>query len=179
MVKLTDFERLSLINQFEILNNQNDDNEYSLKIEVLKEGLEGFYDEEIFSYLANPREEDKRAFVSNVLSFYRDVINSFEKLADKDKTEELERKTIFYGFDLHEPDQIDYFSYAVFYLEKLKRYKEIKDQLDERKENIESHGFGPSMEDLSRYIERRKKVREDKDALVTLSKEEMDYIFQT
>ncbi|HAP8511539.1 TPA: hypothetical protein IV151_002593, partial [Enterococcus faecium] len=50
------FQRLSLVNQFELLAKFEDQNRsyYERKIEILREGYEYHYDDEIWSDLSEP-----------------------------------------------------------------------------------------------------------------------------
>lgn len=176
MTKLNDVERLTLLNQFKILKNQTGSEDYELGIKVLEEGLESFYNKYVFGELKDVIDETKCAFVLNVLSLYNDVIGSYKSLSNNEKTEDLEYKTKFHGFDFSDSEQIDYMKCADFYLYSEGQYHQIKEQIEKRNDSINSHGFGPTMDELSKYVSKRAEVRERKSHLDLLSKEELEYI---
>ncbi|MDG0843149.1 YfbU family protein [Staphylococcus equorum] len=178
MAKMSDQERLSLLNQFKILKTLNSDEDYSVEVKVLEEGLEAFYDDILFDGLNDAIDESKQEFVSKVLRLYRDAIFSYEKLNDAEKEDTIKNKIQFYGFDLNDVEQIDYMKVAEFYLYSLDRYKEIRDQIEGRSDDLNSHGFGPSMNTLKKYISTQDKIRQEKAASETLSKHELEEIFE-
>ncbi|AVO02316.1 hypothetical protein A9958_07845 [Staphylococcus simulans] len=181
MDHLSDYERVSLINQFEILkeltDNQEDKKRYEGNIEILHRGLTGFYDI-VANDLQEERSIEKHDFVTDVLNLYRDVIFSFDSLPEEEKTEKLKKDTSFKGFDLGNNEQVDYYSHADIYLNVLNRFEELKKHLDENNEDLDSHGFGPSIDDLQRYVSRKKEVRDSKGYDKPLTKEDLEYIFE-
>ncbi|BDP68475.1 YfbU family protein [Enterococcus faecium] len=76
------FQRLSLVNQFELLAKFEDQNRsyYERKIEILREGYEYHYDDEIWSDLSEPFPKEDSRFVLDVLNMYRDINFSKSKL---------------------------------------------------------------------------------------------------
>ncbi|MHD0401347.1 YfbU family protein [Enterococcus faecium] len=77
------FQRLSLVNQFELLAKFDDQNRsyYERKIEILREGYEYHYDDEIWSDLSEPLPKEDSRFVLDVLNMYRDINFSKSKLS--------------------------------------------------------------------------------------------------
>ena len=68
--------------------------------------------------------EEISQFVIDVLQMYRVLNNSYNKLNDDEKSQIDLYDISFKGFDGNE--EIDYYTYAKFYLEKLDRFGELK-----------------------------------------------------
>lgn len=102
-ISLTDYERVSLINQFSILKqmdqtNVYDSKNYSLMIDILTEGNEGLYDE-IFGILEEPVKPEVAEEVRDILHLHDMALIAYENLNSKEKSEELKYKISFKGFD--------------------------------------------------------------------------------
>lgn len=134
---LNDFERLSLVNQFELMLLQTDDEyqkeELENKIEVLKEGYTGLYDEVIFSGLYPNNNEDTTKTVHDILTLYDNLQKSYENLSDDDKQQINFDDLIFLGFDGNEEN--DYYNQCKFIIKKLHQYKYLK-----HSEDLNTHG---------------------------------------
>lgn len=100
-LNLSPFERLSLINQFEIrkaLAKQDDVEHFEHLIEVLKEGYEFYYDDlaRLDSY-----PESESSFVREVLHMY-ELIEDYKTANPNDKEVEDASFSRFFGFDGNE-----------------------------------------------------------------------------
>jgi uncharacterized protein YfbU (UPF0304 family) len=84
VTSLTPFERLSLMNQLEILKKLDPDNakDYDDQIEILHGGYTIRY-EELFNYVFEEMPMEACRYVYDVLDMHRNLINSFNALADK------------------------------------------------------------------------------------------------
>ena len=81
---MTKTERLILINQYEILNKLNNNHSYNFDIEILRGGYVGLYNE--LSSM-DEKETPKEVYfeVQNILSMFRTINYSVEKLSDSEK----------------------------------------------------------------------------------------------
>lgn len=184
MCKLTKFERLQLINQFSILKELSDDeftkDDFETKIKILENGFERRY-ADLTDYLSEPMAEEECVFVNDVLDFYEDVHFSFNKLDDKDKTDVLNRKVKFKGFDLNDSRQSRLYSYADFMINDYGGWNYLKQLVDNNEIEINSHGSEVPESQLKGYLERYKTVRNNKlsnhNVKDYLTKEELESIF--
>ena len=100
MKNLTTYERLQLCNQFAILSYLTKDkdlqNEYTEKINILKNGFKYKYSE-IFEDMKEELSEEDSEFVYDVLDLYRSLNLSYQELKIED--EELKEKIRFKWFD--------------------------------------------------------------------------------
>ena len=133
------FQRLSLINQFELLAKFDDQNRsyYERKIEILKEGYEIHYDDEIWNELTDQLSEKDSRFVIDVLSMYRDINYSKSELNLTNDQIIKSYSTYFRGFDYNDPKEIKLAFYAKFFIEKLDRFPELVE--DKEFEGFNSH----------------------------------------
>ncbi|MES5936913.1 YfbU family protein [Mammaliicoccus lentus] len=183
MTILSNFERLSLINQFKILKQSTEDKDlieiYDLNIDILSEGTAGLYSI-VFEELYKEETIEDHDFVVEVLNLYRDALNSYSRLNESDKNDGLKRSISFKGFDRNNPDEEAYIKYVEKYLYDLDRFKECKESLNNinGSESINSHGFNPSKNELDKFISIRKEIRKNKDIAIPLTKEELEYIFE-
>ncbi|MFS1026989.1 YfbU family protein [Enterococcus casseliflavus] len=134
------FQRLSLVNQFELLAKFDDQNRsyYERKIEILREGYEYHYDDEIWSDLSEPLPKEDSRFVLDVLNMYRDINFSKSKLNLDENQITKSYYTHFLGFDYNDPKEIKLAFYAKFFIEKLDRFPELV-------EDKEFEGFNGSV----------------------------------
>lgn len=177
MTKLTKYERISLMNQFEILNNQNGNGDYDRHVKVLQQGLEFCYDEVIFDYLDEPKPENIGHFVNQVLKLYTLAISSYDNLKENEQTEELKQKVKFNGFDkggsTFSGSCADYAEYQMFTLNK---FVVVQNHL---KESLDSHGFSTDTNTLKRYISAKEEIMQNKSSYSDpLTKEELEKIFK-
>lgn len=124
-MELTEKERLILYNQYEILKLLNPDEKeyYERDQEILINGFKYNYNDLVSGFMDETSEEISQ-FVIDVLQMYRVLNNSYNKLNDDEKSQIDLYDISFKGFDGNE--EIDYYTYAKFYLEKLDRFGELK-----------------------------------------------------
>lgn len=125
-MELTEKDRLILFNQLEILKHLNpeDSDRYDVDQTILVYGYKYNYDELIEGF-TEELDESISQYVFDVFQMYRSLNNSYYELSSEEKSE-IDLKDIkFQGYDGNE--EIDYYVYARFVLEELKRYDEIYD----------------------------------------------------
>ncbi|MEY4704973.1 MAG: hypothetical protein RL042_1175 [Nitrospirota bacterium] len=93
---LTDTERLTLANQYEILAELRKNEHYALMAETLRDGYPWLY-EQYFDSLAENLPDDKAQHVLTILGIYGDMRDSYAQLTDK--TGINERDLALPGFD--------------------------------------------------------------------------------
>lgn len=125
-MELTKKERLMLYNQYEILKllNPNEKEYYERDQEILINGFKYNYDSLVDSFMDETPEEVSQ-FVIDVLQMYRVLNNSYDVLNDDEKAQIDLYDISFKGFDGN--DEIDYYVYAKFYIEKLDNFGELKE----------------------------------------------------
>lgn len=120
MKSLSKYQRISLINQFKILDKISPDHIYKQHIEVLTNGHTNFY-EDIFEMLLDEVPDNVSLFVHEVLNMYR----SMHTFAIRNDKYELLEQVVFEGFD--RTTEFPYWNYTEFFINSLGRFKEIKD----------------------------------------------------
>lgn len=125
-MKLSKFERLLLINQYDILKVIDPDNskEYDLNREVLMQGYEQHYDE-LVTWLMEDFPEGKSEEVISILQMYRSLNFSYQNLDGEEKQKIEVEKLKFKGFDGN--NETSYMTYARFFMHDMDRYKELWD----------------------------------------------------
>lgn len=173
-IVLSDFERVSLVNQFLIMKGQGkevidevsfyDFDKIDALIEILRVGHEGLYDE-VFDIISKPISKSVVDEVYGILSLYDDALSSFEKLSDAERTEELRLLIKFDGFDGR--DEKEHYST----LKTIVKHLEQFEGLFEGNKDLNSH-----MNRLSKY---RKQLDISKgfEGLYELSSEDLYKIF--
>ncbi|HFQ4496879.1 YfbU family protein (plasmid) [Enterococcus avium] len=151
------FQRLSLINQFQLLARFDDLNRlyYERKIEILKEGYEIHYDDEIWNEISDPLSEKDSRFVIDVLSMYRDINYSKAKLNLTNNQIKKSYSTYFRGFDYNDPKEIKLAFYAKFFIEKLDRFPELVE--DKEFKGFNSHQL--MINTYSKYLSNYNEVK--------------------
>ena len=151
------FQRLSLVNQFELLAKFDDQNRsyYERKIEILREGYEYHYDDEIWSDLSEPLPKEDSRFVLDVLNMYRDINFSKSKLNLDVNQITNSYYTHFLGFDYNDPREINLAFYAKFFIEKLDRFPELVE--DKEFEGFNSHQLMTNT--YKKYLSNYKQVK--------------------
>lgn len=129
ITKLTNVERLTLLNQFKILNRiipqSEQDLNYTFCIEVLQQGFEHEYDEIISNSMFEEMPKEDSSFVWNVLSAYRCIYQSFHKLQNSESLNNLTFNDIrFKGFDGNEHGR--HLAYCEFIINDMERFDEFK-----------------------------------------------------
>jgi len=125
-MKLSKQERLNYMNQFKILAAlyPNDSNYYNEKIKALEYGFELHYND-IFEILyEDEMTEDECLEVLDILSMYRAITFSYEKLEAKEQKEFDSRDLEFEGFDGN--NEIKQYVYARYFINDLDRFQELK-----------------------------------------------------
>lgn len=153
---MTNLERLTLINQFEILKSLNPEESsyYEEKIEILQEGYEFHYDE-IFGSLSKELPEEDSRFVLDILNMYRDINFSKSKFTEEQFGEISELFTHYRGFDYNDDYEVSLGFYAKFFIKKLKRFQELIE--DPEFEDYNSHSLMVST--YTRYLENYKELK--------------------
>lgn len=124
-MKLTNTERLMLVNQFKILAKLNEEDEesayYSKKAEILERGYEWYYDE-LLSSEPLPREVSNETM--DILDMFRQLDAYVDQLSPEQKANLDLEKLKFDGFDATNDK---HYGFAKFIIEKDDRYNERKE----------------------------------------------------
>lgn len=158
-MKMSQLERLQLINQFRILNLLQPDSGYREKIHILEGGFVDHYDE-LTTCIHEEVSNEASQFVTYVLNMYRDLHFTATKIGEKDIIDLVK----FDGFDA--TTEFDYWSYTDFLLFKLNRFTELTK--DNQYEDIDSHF--PTIDQYERQLE---VYRNFKNQNITLNKEQI------
>lgn len=121
IIEITKIDRLSLINQFLILEKlYPEEAEYYEKNRLaLEHGYKAHY-KTIFEHLWDEMSEDKTREVLDILEMYRAITWSN---SDLNKSKEVDSKYLFPGFDGNE--ESDQLSYCHYFIINLERYQEL------------------------------------------------------
>lgn len=126
-MRLSPTERLILLNQYEILNRL-DAGSYEDHIKVLRTGYEFEIEDRLFNQIDEVGlSKDECIEVIDVLAMYDHLINSFERLADKQGLTEFDVR--FRGFDAAESAEGRQLGYALHLVEDQGRFKTKVDEL--------------------------------------------------
>lgn len=125
-MELTKKERLMLYNQYEILKNldPNEEEYYNVKQEILINGFKANYDDLVEGFMDEISVEVSE-FVVDVLQMYRTLNDSYRELNAEERCNIELYNISFKGFDGNE--EIDYYVYAKFFLDDLRRFDELKE----------------------------------------------------
>ena len=169
-IKMTELERLSLINQFLILEKlyPEEGDHYESKRLAIERGYQSHYND-IFVHLWDEMPADKTRKVLDILEMYRAITWGLSEYFPNDKIEE---KYKFHGFDGN--NESEELSYCHYFIVNLKRYQELV-------YNPEYPSFNSHREMLPTY-ERRLDVYnkvKNKNAFTQLSLEKIDEIFES
>ncbi len=137
---MTDIERLSLINQFLILEKlcPEEADYYEKNRIALEQGYKAHY-KTIFEHLWDEMSEESTKEVLDILEMHRAITWS---VADLDKNNELKSKYVFRGFDGNE--ESEQLSYCHYFIVNLERYQELV-------QNPEYPDFNSHCNMLSKY----------------------------
>lgn len=147
-MKLSKAERLILANQYQLLSTT--ENEYLSKetcqnySTILLEGYELLYDD-IFSGMDHIVSSEKGRFVLDVLTMYRIISNSFNRLSETSLTKE---DIAFRGFDGN--DETEEFSFFKFFTNKYNRFEDLKEN-EFMRENSHGHTISRYEKELDTY----------------------------
>ncbi|MDW0116233.1 YfbU family protein [Sporosarcina thermotolerans] len=125
-MKLTKFERLMLSNQFKILEGlyPKEKKNYELNRKALEEGYSLHYNGAFESLSPVELTEDECREVLDILSMYRALTYSFEKLEDKSGITMESIK--FNGFSENDEEESKRLSYTHYFIMDLNRFEELK-----------------------------------------------------
>jgi uncharacterized protein YfbU (UPF0304 family) len=123
-VDLTDFERLSLANQFEILALLKKDTSCQLLSDTLRNGNEWLYHQELERHLHPLMSSTDSEAIITVLTLFRSLNESYEKLADQSGIDSKQIR--FEGFD--GSDEIQQLAFC----DDLRRYGLFTETLNEK-----------------------------------------------
>jgi|SRR5690606_25214541 len=165
-------DRLILANQYEILSRLSNDDYEKEQFENLRDifvsGYSRYYSLST-EFFSDEVSDDECKFVVDVLSLYRDLYFS-RKNSEEIQNAIVEKDVLFKGFDLNDDLEVKYYSFYRFLVEKLGRFEEIKELVELGKiDDYNSHGFGPSMQKLSKMITKRNEI-------ISQKKFEKDYL---
>ncbi|GAA0100804.1 YfbU family protein [Paraclostridium bifermentans] len=161
-MELTKKERLILYNQYEILKKLDPDGEdlYDRDQEILINGYKINYPDLVCGF-TDETSEDISEFVIDVLQMYRILNNSYNELNYEDKEKIRLYDISFKGFDGNE--EIDYYKYADFYLNKLDRFDELKEL-----EYFEVNSHSNMLDNYMRMVSSWKEVKSGRYNKLTL-----------
>lgn len=160
-MELSKKERLILVNHYDILSRLADGDYEKKKFENLREIFSSGYTRlysEATEYLYEELDKAECKFVVDVLNLYTDLYHSRER-NDQAKESIDEDEVLFKGFDANDSIQSRYYGLYKFYVEDLGRYCEYEELVKEQKIEYNSHGFGPSMDRLSKMIVKHKEIK--------------------
>jgi len=122
-MRLTQVERQILYNQNRILSIicPEEKDSYELNMTILLNGYTSDY-EEVFEVYDDEVEESECQFVYHVLTMYRSLCFSYQKLDNKSGI--TNDDVLFQGFDGN--DETKYYSFASYLLKEKKRFEEFK-----------------------------------------------------
>ena len=122
-MKLTPFERLSLVNQFKLLAaaDPKEKRYYDESIEVLSNGYEIHYPD-VFTNIYEGLSEDDCRYVLDVLTMFWMMRYAYDALTDRDGIEPQFLE--FAGFD--SGNEAALMSYAQWFIERLGQFKDLK-----------------------------------------------------
>jgi len=153
-LEISKVERLILANQFELLSmNKNDyisQKDCKNNATILLEGYEYLYDE-IFSGMDEVVSPEKGRFVLDILSMYRVISSSYEKLLEEG-TSLRQRDIAFKGFDGN--DESEEYSFACFFIKDYDRFKDLV-----ANEFMEFNSHGSSISTYKNELETYNEIR--------------------
>lgn len=168
MTKLNDYERQNLINQFRIIDALNSSNENAEAIKVLVGGFEGYYNEKVFQELEKSKSASALCLAQDVLHMHEVAIQSYEHLEDNEKSDDLEHKVMFKGFDANTQD--DLYRCVQYLLDDLKLYEKVKN-------STSSYNSNSSIHTITEYAVQVAKFKEYEISNVYLTKNQLENIF--
>lgn len=165
-MELSKKERLILYNQYEILKllNKNDKytvEKYELNQEILSNGYKYNYGD-LVEWMFNDTPDNISEFVWDVFSMYRSLHNSYHELSSEYKDQVDLDDITYQGFDGNE--ESDYYSYANFILEDMKRFDEIYNN-----GIVELNSHSHKVPAYKKMLNTWSKIRNDKYSKLTLN----------
>lgn len=157
--KLSDYERLVLINQHKILEKLSDDEEekkyHENLITIYQFGYEYEYE---FEYIYEPLDEEECKFTYELINMYDTLYFNWEK-DEKIQLEIDERKVKFFGFDLNDNVESKFYGYANFLIRDKELFHEVGDSVRKDHDSLNSHGFGPGLDGYRNILKKYKEIR--------------------
>ncbi|KZN50017.1 YfbU family protein [Pseudoalteromonas luteoviolacea] len=134
-MNLSQQERLQLINQFEILSiqNENDASHYQELIKILQSGYTIFYNQ-VFQHLSEEMSEESCQLVLNILDLYRAIEDTRARTACKELDDH--HRSTFLGFDGN--GETEYMCFARFLVVEQGKFRE-QEQYLQKNDNMNSH----------------------------------------
>jgi uncharacterized protein YfbU (UPF0304 family) len=124
--KLTELERLMLMNQYRILASLDESNSYqhTQYADILQRGHVGLYGD-MFDSLSEGSSEEDLNEVDDILTMFNFIDNALEALAPEQRQQLDLKKLSFSGFD---GNHDKHYSIARFLIEKMDRFQEYAGQ---------------------------------------------------
>jgi len=155
-MELTEFERITLINQFLLLQENEverghyDANDYQNYIDILYNGYEGLYGEIFGAIPRNAVTKEVSDEVYAILYMYDRAEISYNNLSEEEKEQIDVNDITCRGFDGNE--EYDHYAIYTFIIENLKQYSNMFKSSD-----LNSH-----FQTLGRYREQLKRFNKEK-----------------
>lgn len=129
-MNLSKFERLLLINQYEILSRLDPENNdiYARNIEILEQGYKAHYSDFV-EWMSDDIPEEVTNEALDILNMYRELKFSYLDLDEKEKKKVDEKELKFRGFDGN--NEGVYMNYVRFFIHKLDRFDELRDEYED------------------------------------------------
>lgn len=151
-MKISQRDRLLLINQYKILANLNKDeaDHYEELISILENGYAIFYSQ-LDQWVSDEMPEEEGRFVLEILDLYRAIEDL--KRASKDERLLDHHYSFFRGFDGN--NETEHMAFCRFLIEKQGKFQEQKQYLL-KNDNLNSHA--PMLGKYSRMLEEAKRL---------------------
>lgn len=156
LMNLNEYERITLINQFLLLqengveNGHYDVKQYQNYIDILYNGYEGLYDEIFSSLPRNIISKDVSDEVGEILYMYDRAEISYSNLSKSEQMKIDVSDITFHGFDGNE--EYDHYAICTFIIKNLKYYSSM----------FKTNELNSHFRTLGKYREQLKKFNEEK-----------------
>lgn len=156
--KLSDYERLVLMNQHKILEKLSDDEEekksHESMVTVYRSGYENEYE---LDCIYEPLDEEECIFTRELIAMYEYLYICWKK-DEKIQSEIDELKVKFSGFDANDNVESKFYSYADFLIRDQKLFHEVGDSVRKDPDSLNSHGFGPRLYGYKNILKKYKEI---------------------
>lgn len=157
--KLSDYERLVLMNQHKILEKLSDDEEEKKSHESMVTVYQsGYEDEYELDYIYEPLDEEECIFTRELIAMY-DSLYIYWKKDENIQSEIDELKVKFSGFDLNDNVESKFYNYADFLIRDKNLFHEVRDSVRKDPDSLNSHGFGPGLDRYKNILKKYKEIR--------------------
>lgn len=180
-MSLTDYERLSLINQLLVLKESGSDfyhpEQLDEMVNVLRNGHAAFYNEYVFSVLDSEISNEIHKELMDILYLKHRSLTSLGRIKEPlhaDLEEFLRDKIFFFGFDGNDDLESKYIREARYVIYELKRFEILFEKSeDEPEQHFNNHFKTLSIyrEELKRHEELNRPYEKD------LTLEDLKYIY--